>query len=160
MIFAWIFLLILAGFAAAVMFGAPYVPILKKEVDPILEALELKPGQTLIDLGCGDGRLLKAAAKRGIKGVGYEINPWLFIAAKINCWSQPKITIRFGNFWRVQLPEADAIFVFLIEHYMGKLEQFLAKQLKRPTRVVSYIYKLPTRHAQSEGRNFFVYRFP
>jgi precorrin-6B methylase 2 len=83
----WILLLIIIlAFQFVVLFlGAPYVPTLHKQREIALDLLKLKPGQTLIDLGCGDGAMLIEAAKRGIKVVGYEINPLLvFIAWAAN----------------------------------------------------------------------------
>jgi len=44
--------------------------------------LNLKSGQTLIELGSGDGRVLKEAAAKGVRAIGYEINPVLVIYSK------------------------------------------------------------------------------
>jgi precorrin-6B methylase 2 len=97
----WILLLIIIlAFQFVVLFlGAPYVPTLHKQREIALDLLKLKPGQTLIDLGCGDGAMLIEAAKRGIKVVGYEINPLLvFIAwARTRRYSKNVKIIR-GNF--------------------------------------------------------------
>jgi hypothetical protein len=77
-----ILLLVILAFQFVVLFlGAPYVPTLPKQREAALDLLKLKPGQTLIDLGCGDGAMLIAAAKRGINSVGYEINPLLALIA-------------------------------------------------------------------------------
>lgn len=140
--------------------GAPYVPLLSGQVKPMLNALDLKPGQTLVDLGCGDGRLLKAAAKQGIRAIGYEINPLMWLIAKINCFKYRRlVVVRLGNYWQTQLPKTDAIFVFLIGRYMGKLDRYLSKQIKQPTRVVSYVFEIPGRKAIKTGSNYFVYQY-
>ena len=58
----------------------------------------------------GDGRLLRTAASRGIRGIGYEINPLLVLISRLVCWRYRRlITIHLADFWRVQLPPADAI---------------------------------------------------
>lgn len=156
----WLVIILLSAFALAAIIGAPYVPLLGGQVKPMLNALELKHGQTLIDLGCGDGRLLKAAAKQGVRGIGYEINPIVWLVAKINCFKYRRlIDIRLANYWQVDLPPADAIFVFLIGRYMSKLDGYLNVQLKQPTRVVSYVFEIPGRKAAKTGSNFFVYEY-
>lgn len=155
----YIVLIIVGAFALGAVLGAPYVPVLKPQIAPILKALDLKPEQTLIDLGCGDGRLLKAAAKNGIKGIGYEINPWLYLVAKINCAKYRQVQIKFGNYWTAKLPEADAIFVFLIKHYMPRLDDFLASQILKPTKVLSYIYAIPGRRPKAKGSNYYLYTY-
>ena len=53
-------------FTSAVGFGAPFLPTLRKRVNDALDLLDLKEGQTMLELGSGDGRLLRAAAGRQI----------------------------------------------------------------------------------------------
>ena len=62
-------------FAGVVAFGAPYLPTLRPQVETALELVNLMPGQTLLELGCGDGKVLVAAAQTGLHAVGYELNP-------------------------------------------------------------------------------------
>lgn len=59
---------LLLGFV--VFFGPPYVPTRKRNMQAALDLLELKPGQTMLELGSGDGRVLIAAAKQGVNVVG------------------------------------------------------------------------------------------
>ena len=66
-------LVVVLLFGFVVIFGAPYLPTLSRQTEDALELLDLKTGQTLLELGSGDGRVLLAAAKRNLKAVGYEI---------------------------------------------------------------------------------------
>jgi ribosomal protein L11 methylase PrmA len=68
-------LVILFGFVVA--FGAPYLPTLRPQITMALDMLDLKKGQTLLELGSGDGRVMMAAAERGWNVIGYELNPLL-----------------------------------------------------------------------------------
>ena len=71
-------------FGFVIFFGAPYLPTLKKQQEEALDLLDLQPGQLLLELGSGNGRLLRMAADRGISVIGYEINPILFLISKIS----------------------------------------------------------------------------
>ncbi len=119
-------------FASAVGFGAPFLPTLRKRVEDAVDLLDLQPGQTMLELGSGDGRLLKAAAKRGIYGIGYEINPLVYLYSKIICFPERKyIKIYLKNYWKADLPKADGVYVFLLQPYMAKLHKFLVEYLKK-----------------------------
>jgi hypothetical protein len=140
--------------------GAPYVPILRRPSIELLDLAELRPGETLIDLGSGDGRLLKLAASRGIRAIGYEINPWLYLISLINCYPhRDLVEIHLADYWRVKLPPADVISVFLIQRYMARLDAKLTKELTRPTVLVSYVFFLPDRKPSQTTKNAFRYDY-
>ena len=73
-------------FAFVLINGAPYLPTLRKQIDAAFDLAELMPNDMVIELGCGDGRVLIAAAKLGYKAVGYELNPILFIICWLRTW--------------------------------------------------------------------------
>src|SRR3989344_8091828 len=78
----WIIgVLLVLAYAFVLPFGAPFLPTFKKQSSEALDLLDLKPGQVFVDLGCGDGRLLELAAARGLRAVGYELNPFLALYA-------------------------------------------------------------------------------
>lgn len=157
----WILILIVVPFGIGAVIGAPYLPILKRDSRRALELASLKPGQTLIDLGSGDGRLLRAAAAQGIRCTGYEINPWLVLISRIVCWRYRKlVTVHTADLWHTKLPPADAIFVFMLDKYMSRLDQKLATEITTPTRVVSYIFKIPGRTPMTATHNTYVYEYP
>lgn len=64
-------------FGGVLLFGAPYLPTLTPQVQAALELCKLQSGDTLLELGCGDGKVLIAAAERGATVIGYELNPLL-----------------------------------------------------------------------------------
>jgi 16S rRNA A1518/A1519 N6-dimethyltransferase RsmA/KsgA/DIM1 with predicted DNA glycosylase/AP lyase activity len=157
----WFWLLLALGFGAGVAFGAPFLPVLRRNVDSALDLADLRAGETLLDLGSGDGRMLRAAAKRGAFAIGYEINPWLYIWSLIACWPWRKqITVHWRNFWVSEWPRAEVIFVFLITHHMARLERELELRLKQPTRVVSFAYRLPRRRPDRSNQQAALYRYP
>lgn len=77
---------VILGFLFLVLelfFELPYVATIKAKIGTILELAQIKPGQTVVDLGSGDGRLLFAAAQKGAIAIGYEINPLLIWLTRI-----------------------------------------------------------------------------
>jgi 16S rRNA A1518/A1519 N6-dimethyltransferase RsmA/KsgA/DIM1 with predicted DNA glycosylase/AP lyase activity len=148
-------------FGLGSLLGAPYLPIRRQDREELLDLVDLKPGQTIIDLGSGDGTLLKAAAKRGLRVVGYEINPVLWLISLVRCFKYRKlVSVRLGNFWNQKLPQAEVIYVFLIDRYMEKLKRKLESEIKSPTAVVSYVFELPAVAPIKKTHNAYIYRCP
>jgi len=143
-LFLIVAVLIVLCFAAVLLFGAPYLPTLKQQQQTALSLLNLKAGQTLLDLGCGDGRILLAAAKEGIYGVGYELNPLLFLVAKVVTWRYRKLVkIYLADFWQIDWPNIDGIYVFLLKKYMVKLNNKIVQINCKNIKVVSYAFEIP-----------------
>jgi SAM-dependent methyltransferase len=107
------------------------------------EAANLKPGEIVYDLGCGDGRIVYLAVKEyGVKGTGFELSPIVYLLAKARrfLW-RFKAGIKFGNFYWQDLSDADAVFCYLSGGIMKELEHKLKAEMKKGARVVSYIYQ-------------------
>lgn len=156
-----ILLLVILGFGLGAWRGAPYLPILRRPAEDLLDLADLQAGQTIIDLGSGDGRLLKLAARRGLRGIGYEINPWLYLISRVSLWRyRDRVTLHLADYWQVKLPPADGVAVFLIGRYMARLEAKLQTELTRPTVVVSYVFALPNLRPEVTTKNSFRYRLP
>jgi ubiquinone/menaquinone biosynthesis C-methylase UbiE len=112
----------------------------------MLEAGELKSGETLIDLGCGDGRILFTAAQKfGAHAMGVELSAKLVkgIAEKVQTLGlQNQIKVIEGNLLDVDLRPADVVTLYLMRLTNEKLKPNLKKQLKRGSRVVSHDYEI------------------
>jgi hypothetical protein len=136
--------LVLVGcFGLVLLRGAPYLPTLKPQVEVALDLVDLEPGQTLLELGSGDGRVLRAAAQRGLNVVGYELNPLLVIWSRLLCWRYRKhVRIVWGDFWRAEWPPAEGIFVFLLPRYMKKLDKKVMQYSGRPIKLVSFAFEI------------------
>ncbi len=155
-----VFSVIVLLFGFVLLFGAPYLPTRRRQAQAALDLLELKKGQTLYELGCGDGRVLRQAAQRGLYAVGYELNPILVIAARCHTWRYHKrVKVVWGNFWYADLKKADGVFVFLLDRFMARLDQKLAEEIDKPIRVVSYAFKIPNRTHKVEREGMFLYEY-
>jgi 16S rRNA A1518/A1519 N6-dimethyltransferase RsmA/KsgA/DIM1 with predicted DNA glycosylase/AP lyase activity len=154
----WLLAVIPLLFALVVFFGAPYLPTHQKQVSLALDLLNLKKGQLLIDLGAGDGRLVKAAAQRGWRAVGYELNPILVIWCWFNLRAQRgRARVVWRDFFKVGWPaDTKAIYIFGSQPVMRRLAKKLANA-PRPIQVISYGFELPGHKAQTTQGGFFLY---
>ena len=148
-------------FAGVIAFGAPYLPTLNSRVEDALDLLDLKSGQTMLELGSGDGRMLRAAATRGIKSIGYELNPLLVIYSYLRCIKyRGLITIRWGNYWAKDWPQADGMYVFLLQPYMTKLHNKVTHYVgSKRFNLVSFAFKIEQKHPVAEQNGMFLYRY-
>lgn len=152
-----VFLLVIV-FGSVLLFGAPYLPTLEKQRKTALDLLELKPGQTLVELGSGDGRMLVAAANQGIRSIGYELNPLLVVYSwLITRRYKDLVTIRWGNFWNVKLPECDGIYVFLLDRFMSKLYKKITQEISGSVKLVSFAFKIPEIKHKTEKSGLYLY---
>lgn len=138
---------LLIGFGAIVLFitRVPFAPTPEKNVKIIIDEFGIKPGQKFYDLGCGDGRFLIEAEKRGAKSIGFEISPWAYLRGKFNLWqSKSQSKILYKNFYPINISDADTVFCFLMDSVMPKVEKKLQKELKPGVKVVCYGFKMPT----------------
>jgi 16S rRNA A1518/A1519 N6-dimethyltransferase RsmA/KsgA/DIM1 with predicted DNA glycosylase/AP lyase activity len=150
----------LVCFAGVLFFGAPYLPTLRPQIATALELANLKPNQTLLELGCGDGRVLVAAAKRDLHVVGYELNPLLFIVAWLRTRRYRKqVRVVWGNFWHEPWPPADAIFTFLLPRYMKKLDRRCRLVSHKPFKLVSFAFEIPGKNPEKLKSGVFLYEY-
>lgn len=151
-------LFLILTFGAVVLIGAPYLPSFHNQIEKAFDLLELKPGQVLIDLGAGDGKVLLAAAKRGIKSVGYEVNPLLFVVAYLRTYKyRHLVRLKLANYMQQQLPACDGIFIFGHSNFMSQVGAKLNQEVKG-TKLVSSIFPLPNNKAISQINGLYLYQ--
>lgn len=158
---------IASGRAISRELDVPYVPTPQVVVDKMLELAEIKPGDTLLDLGSGDGRIpITAAKKYGIKAEGVDLNPVRVREAKANAEKEgvtDKVEFREEDLFQTDLSKATVITMYLLSEINLKLRPKLEK-LKPGTRIVSHSFDLgdwkPDKTVTVEGRDvhFWVVR--
>ena len=139
----------------------PYVATQRRKIDVIMKFAKVKKGETVVDLGSGDGRLLFACAQKGARAIGYEINPLLIfitlLHAKLKGLSDNIVVIR-KNLWKADLEVADVIFVYAKRKTMPKFEDFVYKNAKSGTRLVVNTNPFPNKKPQKEEDKIFLYK--
>jgi SAM-dependent methyltransferase len=119
----------------------PYVPTTEEAVKAMLKLADVKKSDIVYDLGCGDGRIVIAAAKEyGAHGVGIDINPERIQEAEENAKKAGvEKVVRFEekDLSKADIHEATVVTLFLLEKVNLKLRPKLLRDLKPETRIVS-----------------------
>lgn len=124
--------------------GALYVSTSRVRISAVLDAVPMRREHLLIDLGCGDGRVLRKARERyGVRTLGYEINLLAYLKARLLCAGSRGINIKWQNFWTAYLSEADVIFCYLYPDVMQRLSKKLGEELKTGAVIVSANFSIP-----------------
>lgn len=150
---------------------SPYVASPVRVVDRMLEMARIKPGETLYDLGCGDGRILIAAAEKyKAKAVGIEISPKLVARANASIEKaglDGQAHAIQGDLLQADLTGADVVTIYLGTPLNEQLRPRLEKYLKPGSRVVSHDYKVPgwkpvkvDKTEGGEGHMIYLYEMP
>jgi SAM-dependent methyltransferase len=133
----------------------PYVPTTEKAVQEMLKLAGVKKTDIVYDLGCGDGRIVIAAAKNyGAHGVGIDINPERIKEAKENAKrAGVEDLVRFeeNDLFKADFHEATVVTLFLLPTINLKLRPTLLQQLKPGTRIVSNTFDMGDWKAEKEA---------
>lgn len=130
--------------------GVPYIPATHRQIVCILRHLKTdkrRPWPSMVDLGSGDGRVVIAAAKRGFRSVGYELNFWLVWYSRARAfWQGVSHLAAFKrcDMWKVDLSQFDNIVVFGVDEIMDTMERKIISEVGSGTRVIVSRFRLPT----------------
>jgi SAM-dependent methyltransferase len=164
--FIILFLVTLLWILIPALYGLPPVPTKPERIRKALKLARLQPNEILYDLGAGDGRVLLIAVQDfGAKAVGIEVGPiqcaliWLRAVAS---GFGNKIDVRWENFYKANLSDADVVFVYATSKEVVKLASPLEKQLKKGARVVSISADFPEWEPSDFDTHdlIFVYQMP
>ena len=170
----WLFARAITGVVRLTQGAPPFVPLPSVAVSVAVDALDLRDDDTVFDLGCGDGRILKEVLRRapGSRAVGVEhdIVPWML--ARINLRREiaaGRCQLVRGDFYRADVRPATKIFLYLFPKTMDALLPKLRAELQPGVTVVSADFKftgmepveMKVLHDRLRrlGREIRVYRF-
>lgn len=142
----------------------PYVPTDPEVVKKMLDMAALQAGEKIYDLGCGDGRIVIAAAKSyGARGVGIDLNPQRLTEARANAKAagvEDKVEFRQQDLMQADFSDANVVSLYLLPSVNLQLRPQLWKQLKPGTRVVSHDFDMgptwpPEQKVEMDGATIY-----
>ncbi|MBN2001881.1 MAG: class I SAM-dependent methyltransferase [Anaerolineae bacterium] len=141
--------------------GALWLPTSRRVVRQMLYLADVQPGETVYDLGSGDGRVLFIAAREfGARAVGIELDPLRYLWTRL--WIallglRGQVRVVLGNFFNQDVSEANVIVTYLVPKAQKKLMFKLWRELAPGSRVVSSIFVYPgwePRHVDRKAHLF------
>jgi SAM-dependent methyltransferase len=144
-----------------------YEPSPPEVVEAMLRLADVRPGDVVYDLGCGDGRIVIAAAKRGARGVGVDLDPERVLEARANARAagvEDRVEIREGDLFETDVGDATVVMLFLQPDVNLRLRPRLLAQLRPGSRVVSHWHDMgdwtPSAKVRVSGRNVYLWTVP
>ncbi|MGV8091485.1 MAG: SAM-dependent methyltransferase [Mangrovibacterium sp.] len=134
------------AYAQEPQLDVPYVPTNQETVEKMLELADVKPGDVVYDLGCGDGRIVITAAKKfGATGVGVDLNPQRIEEANENAEAAgvaDKVTFIQGDLFEFDFSKANVLTLYLLPSVNLELMPKVKRELKPGSRVVSHDFDM------------------
>lgn len=122
-----------------------YVPTPQEVVDRMLQVSAVRPGEVVLDLGCGDGRMVVTAGRLGARGVGVDIDPQRIAEANENARAagvSDRVEFRIGNLFAEDLGQADVLAVYLLTEINARLRPKILGTMKVGARVASHAFDM------------------
>ncbi|MDB5806231.1 MAG: putative methylase [Betaproteobacteria bacterium] len=146
----------------------PFVVTPNATVRAMLDLAEVKAEDVVYDLGCGDGRIIIAAAQlRGARGVGVEIDPKLVETARIDARRagvEERVRIDEGDLFAMDFHDATVVMLYLSESINLRLWPKFVSQLKPGARIVSHKFPMgemaPERTVSAGANEIYLWRTP
>ena len=156
-----------AGYIAEDDLDVPYVPTPRPVVARMLELAEVGPRDYLIDLGSGDGRIAIAAAQRGARALGVDIDPYRIAEATAAAEFEGlghRAQFRRQDLFDTPIRDASVVAMYLLPDINLRLRPRLLTELRPGTRVVSHVFDMgewrPDVHEQLNGSNIYLWIVP
>lgn len=146
----------------------PYVPSPAEVVQGMLKLADVKGTDFVIDLGCGDGRIVVTAAKEfGARGIGYDLDPERIAEAKENAAKNgvsDRAKFIEKNLFEAEIKSASVVTLYLLPGVNEKLKPRLLAELRPGTRVVSHSFDMgdwkPVKQVEVGGRKLHLWVVP
>lgn len=155
--------IIVALFLLTVLRGAPYVPSRRADLKrAFTELYPLTKKDLLVDIGSGDGVVLRQAAACGARALGYELNPILVAISKVLSRKfGDQIQIKLADFWYVKLPpETTIVYTFGESRDINRMYEKVkqeASRLQKPLYFISYGFEVADAKELKTDKSFHLY---
>ncbi len=145
-IFLLIVVILLYPLAIAGLSLAPWVPTRKEDVARVFDCARLTPSDTFVEIGCGNGRVVCAVAKKhhGLC-IGIERAWPLYVIARVRASMIPhsQCKVHYADALRYDFSYANVLFVFAMPHSLPAIYRHIQKQCAPGTRILSYTFAIP-----------------
>lgn len=160
----WLLAVVAVSFGFVVFRGAPYVPSKKREIAEAFTTLyPLGEQDVLVDIGSGDGIVLRQAAARGARAIGYELNPLLVVLSRWLGRHYSGVTTHWADFWTVHLPnETTVVYTFGESRDIQKMATKVASEaerLQKPLFFISYAFRVAEQTPVRTTGAYFLYKY-
>ena len=138
-------LLLLLVVSAVSARDVPFFPTKFPLVEVMLDLAQVGLSDVVYDLGCGDGRIVIGAARRGARGVGVELDPVLVKLSLQNVREArvgELVEIRQGDLFQADIHDATVIAIYLLPQINARLRPKLERELPAGTKVVSHAFPI------------------
>lgn len=165
MVWFWVVpITIVFVFGFVVFRGAPYMPSQKKYIKlAFYDLYRLTKNDVLVDIGSGDGVVLREASKIGARAVGFEINPILVFISRFLSRGDKRVSVRLVDFWLTHLPDdITVVYVFSVGRDMKKLMKWTQKEatrIGRPIYLISFGFGFKNVKADKITQPYYLYAF-
>ena len=146
-----------------------YVPTPPEIVDRMLDVANVRIGDVVYDLGCGDGRMVIAAAKKyGTRGVGVDLDPARIREARAHAKQagvESLVTFKVADLFQTDLREATVVLLYLLPELNRRLKPKLFAELQPGARVVSHDWDMgkdwpPDQYVKLGGDGIYLWVMP
>jgi SAM-dependent methyltransferase len=146
-----------------------YVPTPHEIVDRMLDVANVRIGDVVYDLGCGDGRMVIAAAKKyGTRGVGVDLDPVRIREARANAQREgveALVTFKVEDMFQTDIREATVVLLYLLPELNRRLKPKLFAELRPGARVVSHDWDMgrdwpPDKYVKLGGDGIYLWIMP
>lgn len=142
--------------------GAPYVPSRDQTLKRMIRLAEIKPGDTVIDLGSGDGKVVFAALEAGAgRAIGYEIRSDLVKKSRARAHElglADKAEFIAGSMWKADLSPGNVVFIYQLPYTMKFMQKKMRRELPAQARLVSNAFEFPDWQPHEKEEFVFVYK--
>lgn len=141
----------------------PYVPTPPPIVEAMLKLGNIKSSDFVIDLGCGDGRIVVTAAEKfGARGMGFDLNPQRIAEARENAKKagvEDKVEFVEKNLFDADVSKATLVTLYLLPDVNLRLRPVLLRQLRLGARIVSHSFDMgdwkPDKKIEVNGKTLY-----
>lgn len=150
-------------FGLVVLRGAPYVPTHRAQLRAAFDKLyPLGEQDVLVDLGSGDGVVLREARRHGARAVGYELNPLLVAIARLKSLTDRGVQVRLRDYLLVDTlpPDTTVVYAFTTSHSIEPIGRKLRQwSRRRECYFISYGFTLADERPIKHVGPMYLYRF-